>query len=70
MSAPLKSCFVCGREDARGFSRLEADELRDGEWSKGHVWVCRPPYGCEGVGPLHLAFFGHEPAREEAENGS
>jgi hypothetical protein len=54
-------CSVCGREDVRGFSRLVMRRIRFKGGQKtvleaAATWVCRPGYGCEGVGRLHVAF--------------
>jgi hypothetical protein len=57
----IKSCVVCGREGTAGFDKLETRVTR---WENGKrttlpssKWVCRPGFGCEGVGPVHFAFW-------------
>jgi hypothetical protein len=56
-----KRCVVCGRENTRGFSRLKTSRVRfengrTTELPATPTWVCRPGYGCEGVGPIRVAF--------------
>jgi len=61
MGAPVKRCLNCGREDRRGFSKLSVRRLRfaNGQAEQlpaAAIWVCRPGYGCEGIGSLHIFF--------------
>lgn len=70
MDAYLKRCLNCGREDTKGFSRLNTRRIRfeNGQMTQRPspaTWVCRPGYGCEGVGTLYVAVL-CDPAQREA----
>jgi hypothetical protein len=56
----VKTCFNCGREDTKGFSRFDTQAIQaeHGKMTKppSTNWVCRPGFGCDGHGSLYWLY--------------